>query len=242
MVRTLNRMLQGMAILIAIPAIVVLIANPRIPVTITEEQIDAALAQALPFSTGNAGFQINATEIDVDTKDGDRISLNGSGDFDGLTLRGSVAVRGETSIHYRNGKFYLSDLTSENISVDLTAESTEALRKYRDAAATFLSRSDAPTGEPTSQIDAAARENVAAASKRAIDWLIRSTPIYTIDQDKWWARLAALAIADVKITRGEVTVVLEPRKVLISVLLTVAVLLLMAARFWFLFSPIFRRR
>ena len=222
----------SVVVVVGVISIAVLVINPRIPITVTQAQIDSALAASLPMTVENLAFEAVIKTIDVATRDDGKIAIDAEMSFEGLSLHGSAAVEANTSLRYARRKLFLSDISSENVAVTMTPDSVAALQTYRDAARTFLSRRADEIGEEETDLTQEAEARISRAAKAALDQMLKETPVYRWTDDRWWVRFASLSVAEIKIREGIATVVLEPSRLVTIALVWLAVGAFYLLKFW----------
>ncbi|MDX8352669.1 hypothetical protein [Cognatiyoonia sp. IB215182] len=211
---------------------------PPLPITVTQAQINTAIADRLPFETQQdvGSAVINAGTVTLSA--GNRVETEWAVTATSPMYRGDVAISAALQIQYQDGAFYLRDLDYREIALDFAEEgATETTRRdlgdlLVQGARTAL-QAVTDDAVATTAFDPELTSALKELFGRILQTFLNAFPIYDLRSAGGNIALAALVLDEVRIDDGVVTVTFAAQRLISQVavaVLFVLVLLLFAGR------------
>lgn len=213
---------------------------PSYPVTVTQMQINEAIADRLPFQTEQrvGSAVVNAGTVTFNA--GNRVATEWELDTNTAMFSGSVSLAAALNIHYEDGAFYLKDLNHEEVQLTFLNEGAGAEDAARRDLGDLLVQGARNAFRAVTDDRAATQTfdpELTAALKRFLGGILQAFlnafPIYDLRSAGGNIALAALVLEEVRIDDGQVTVVFAVQRLisqLFGAALVVMLLLLFVGR------------
>lgn len=210
---------------------------PSYPVSVTQAQINDAIAERLPFQVEQriGSATVNAGRIDLSA--GNRVATAWELDTKAPMFTGAISLTAALNIHYDDGAFYLKDLNYEEVQLAFPNENagTDEMDRrdlgdllVQGARNAFRAVTDDRTATQTFDPE------LTAALKRLLGGMLQTFlntfPVYDLRSAGGNVALAALVLEEVRIDDGQVTAVFAAQR-LISQLFGAALVILLVLLF-----------
>jgi len=203
------------------------VALPTKVIEFSQQDVDEAIRSRMPYviEQGIATITVHAATLNL--KQENVVYVSTSFEASAVTLEGEGDSNFETGIRYQNGSFYLADISKEDIRFVFSSNSVETIANVRSALEGVLHREETEAAENRDTAKASrvnrVREYVESELKKdaeeALDKFLKRIPIYSLNNQGHWLKLAALALDDVTISEGKVTATLSFQTFIIRVVL-----------------------
>jgi hypothetical protein len=215
----------GLAALGALLALAGL-AWPNFIVTIPEDKAQAEVRARLPKEISRLNVKVTITDIALDFRDDNKVGVIASASATGFGLAGTAEVETASGIRYESGKFYLSDLSLDDIklkpddaSAPVLADRIAIVQGALAAARARVSDTTRDGGGASDRERARLVERLLPLVKGLLEDSLRSIPIYDLAGKDLKRDLAAMALTDVRFTADAVQAELSPNTFVSTVLL-----------------------
>ena len=217
--------------------VIALIFAPSYSVTFTEADIKSKVAAQIPHEVKRAGVAISVTSATVDFLATNQIAVEAGVAATGFTLDGVGSVSAKTSVRYEDGRFYLGDLTHDDIQFTFSDSSQETIRDVTNTIRGILERegaeakatNDHSKSEKIEKIQIYAQEQLQHDATEALDVFVKNIAIYDMNDQGAAMWLAALSIKTVEINDDQVTAILSFQQLIFRLMIGALTLLLIVA-------------
>ncbi len=195
----------------------------------SQQDVDKAIKSQIPYviEAGIARITVHAAALKLRQENVMYVST--SFEASAITLEGEGDSNFESGIRYQNGNFYLADLSKEDIRFRFSSNSVETLADVRSTLEGLLNREEAEAAEnrdiqranSVNRVREYAESQLRQDTEEALDSFLKGIPIYSLNSQGHWLKLAALALDDVVISEGKVTVTLSFQTFIFRIVLAV---------------------
>lgn len=206
------------------------LAAPVITIEIPEETVQTEIAAKLPIAVDQAGAQISVTAAKVDFLDSNAAHITAMVDYRGFGVGGTAIADVTSSLRYEAGRFYLDEVSLDDVKTALDAESAGRVDDAKTLAKGFFDRArerlaagDAKAGAALDRFRDAALNQITPLLEGGIEKAIRDIPIYDLTGRDLKHSLAAAALKDVTFTDTGVIVSLDPAQLMLKILGMIAI-------------------
>ncbi len=194
-------------------------------VEFSQQEIDQIVASELPHTIETLAGTITIRTATLELRKGDQLKIQTSFDVRGLTLEGEGYANFASGIRYKNGNFYLSDLTKEDIQFEFSQNSAETISDIRSTIEGIIEREeeeaksgDVETAQNVRRVNEYITTQLQNDAEEALDRFLKSIPVYSLNNQGGTLKLAALALEDVSISESKVTATLSFQRLLVRVI------------------------
>jgi hypothetical protein len=214
--------LAGLIGLIGVALIAYLILGKPITVTVPEDKVRTEVAAKLPMVVKKMGITANITQLEIDFLESDEVFVDIAMDLEGFGLSGFATGTATSGLRYDSGDFFLEDLDLDDLSITATKDSASTITKAATTAESLWNRfkSDKMDDDPEAAVaiedlKAKALERMIPAARDIADNALKTTPVYSLNNQDMKMDLAALALVDVRFQAEAVEADLDPRNVIL---------------------------
>ena len=113
---------------------------PPITLEITENELQDQISAALPKTVTKAGTTIVVDQARMSLAENNKIGIQAAFRAKGYTLEGIGTADVSSRLRYHFGKFYLTDLSHEQVSFTFSQNSRDTISDVRDTLKNILQR------------------------------------------------------------------------------------------------------
>ncbi|MEO0621171.1 MAG: hypothetical protein AAFU49_18960 [Pseudomonadota bacterium] len=246
-VARLRQILAGLGAVILAGLAALILLRPEIEVPIPESIVTAQIAERLPQVVEKPGVTVTITGMEADFLAENAVRIQAVADVEGFGLTGRAETDATSGLRYDAGKFYLTDISVDDIRVALDEAAEGKLDDTRSVTGALLgalrSRLEEESegaGAAFDRILARAEPKLKETLRSVIDGYLGRIPVYSLDGAGTAKEIAALALVDLRFEETQAVAVLDPglavQRFLVWALGVVAVL----AVLWFVLPLIAR--
>lgn len=231
-----NKILFSLAILVSFALTAVFLFEPEIDVEIAEEGVQTRIAEQLPKTLERVLLTVTIVDLSVDFLATDKAHVTGKFHLAGLGFEGLADVDAVSGVEFRDGAFYLADMTLDDVGFTPTPATREAVEDNRSIARGILDKLGRDIEREEDGSEAAlkrAEKRIATRAREAIrdhgHHIIASIPIYDLDDRGSLVRLAGLAVTSSRFTDTSAILSLSPSRFLTKVLAVLCALAIIVA-------------
>lgn len=242
-------------IVLSISLVAAYVFVPPITIEIQKSQLDREIAERLPYEVDRLIGTVTVNEATVQLGADGKMALQAEFEAKGVTLEGTGTATVLSSVRYGRGKFYLSDLTRDNIEFTLSENSNKNIAETRSFIDNVLNREieEAEAGDDVGRIadlnakDSYLKTGLEQDALNVLDEFIANFPVYDLNQSGDGLAYIAMAMAmdDVEIAEDKIVATLSLqtffKRLAVAVLPGLIILMIGFARIRRLFRAITQR-
>ncbi|NOR61435.1 MAG: hypothetical protein GQ535_02935 [Rhodobacteraceae bacterium] len=223
----MRRIIKSIAILVLGILGLLYLFSPAKVIEFSQQDVDNAIKSQVPYVVEEGFARITVHAAVLNLRQENVVHVNTSFDASAITLEGEGDSNFETGIRYKNGNFYLTDLSKEGFRFEFSSNSVETIADVRSTLEDLLNREEAEAAanrdiqraNSLNRIREYAESQLRTDAEDALDDFLKDIPIYSLNNQGHWLKLAALALDDVTISEGKVTATLSFQTFIIGVVL-----------------------
>ncbi|MEM9344622.1 MAG: hypothetical protein AAGA87_16395 [Pseudomonadota bacterium] len=228
----------------------VALVTPDVPIRITQERVAAAIDDKLPFEIDTRALTLDVENASVKFLETGKVGVTAQFEGRAFGLSGKGAADTESGLRYEGGRFYLADLSVEDLSLVADDDSQGVIDDARTTAGALFHRlrgeaeeADPEAPESMDRLRDRAVERMKPIVAETMDRWVQAIPVYDLDSAGLKGQLAKLALKDIRISEGQAVVLFSPAEAIakiISVVVAVVLCLLIvvwAMRAWSVIEP-----
>jgi hypothetical protein len=181
---------------------------PPINVTFSKEEMQERIAAHIPYEVETGLARILFREADVTLNDDNTVGVIAKFDAAGFTLEGDGVGDVRSSIRYNDGRFYLADISKENIQFNFSKNSNDTIGEVGQTMKNLLKRetdeaeqgTDAARKEKMRGVNTFVEERLQKEAEEKLNVFLGSVPIYDLNRQDVGMKAVALALEDVVIS------------------------------------------
>jgi len=199
---------------------------PNFTIDIPETRVHDEIAARLPVTVQKDGINVLVRSAEVDFLDSNAVHVVTDADIAGIGLSGSVRADVTSSLTYRDGAFYLADLSMEDIDIKIDQDSSEKISDVGSIAESLynglrgrLEAGNPGAGDALDNLRSKAEEKMQPVIRDTINNILADIPVYDLNGKDLKHNLAALALEDVSFSADAAHVTLDPGSLIIRIIL-----------------------
>ncbi|MEL6838490.1 MAG: hypothetical protein AAFP85_04320 [Pseudomonadota bacterium] len=206
---------------------------PSYPVTVTQEQINEAIADRLPFVTEQNTSQTTVSAGTVTLSAGNRVATEWALETASPMFTGNVAMTAALQPHYEDGAFFLKDLDYREIQIAFVEDGAEGEKIRRDVGdllvqgARSVMRGLLDDATTTRTFDPELTEALKQLFGGILQAFLNAFPVYDLRSAGGNIALAALVLDEVVVDDGQITATFGVQRLISQVTFFVLVILLL---------------
>lgn len=247
----MKRILSAVLLIVSVALLAAFLFAPAITIRFSQKDVDAAVERLLPYQIEKSFVTVAFSDLFLDLRSDNKVHISTAFSAEGLSLEGRGTADITSGISYREGKFYLSDLSKEDIEFELSANSKDTLSDLNSTVLRFLDREmreaeesdDTERAKSVRNVKAYLTDKLQQDIDTSLDDFLESFPVYDLNRQGAGLKLAALSLEEVRISDENVAATLSFQRfvlriaaILFSVVSTVVVIGLYSGG-WVLFLP-----
>ena len=160
----------------------------------TQQDVDNAIKSKIPYVIEEGIARIIVHSATLSLRQGNVVNVNTSFEASAITLEGEGDSNFESGIRYKNGSFYLSDLSKEGIRFEFSSNSAETIDDVRSTLEGLLNREEAEAADnrdiqranSVNRVREYAENQLKQDAEETLDKFLKGIPIYSLNSQGHW--------------------------------------------------------
>ena len=217
--------------LIAVAIGFIVFFAPNVDITVPEDKVIAAVNDALPMTIEKSGATVVVKAATVDFLETNVVHITADFDISGMGISGDANIDATSGLRYRNGEFFLTDVSLDNIKGSMDQQSEGKIADVKAIGSGLmgslrekLSEHNVDAGPAMDRMQAAAVERFKPIILDALNSKLQTTPVYSLNGQSLKHSLAAAALDDIRFFADSAVVSLDPSQLVLRIIGVIAFL------------------